>query len=185
MKKIFLILPALIAVAFAGCATKAQGAGANEDAVSDFRQGDGGGVRSEAYVVRRDGKTVTALRGEKTAGDFSRINRKDPAQVLAAFFDSYLRQTGGWKNLVADFGIFGMEKESLIENMSEAHEKLYGAADSISITIHPEKIERNIDICYFTIKIGYSYRGEEGEGEDQVSMVQYKNEEWFVMELPR
>lgn len=151
----------------------------------ESEQTEDAGVLSEKYLIMRNGNAVSARRGEKAVEDFPTPNRKDPAQVLAAFFNRYLKQSEDWKDFVADFPTLDLAKEDLVRNMSEAHKAFYGAADSISIEINPEKTARNGGILLFTIRIACSHNGEEDEGEDDVSMIRDESGNWFVLELPR
>ncbi len=146
---------------------------------------------TETYVIKRDGKNVTVLLGENSVSDFSKINRKNPTQVLAAFFFSYFSRTDYWKNLVAESalfysGIYGEDGEPTAIKMEEAWNELYGLVDSISIKINPANFKSNGDgSAYYTLEIALSYKGESDSGEDEATIVQKENGEWFVYELPR
>lgn len=135
-----------------------------------------------AFVIKRENGKVSAKQGVNSISGFSKIDRTDPTQVLAAFFESYLKQTGSWKDFVSECELFD-SKADLIEIMQDAFRKFYGVAEMISITFNEEDFDSHSG--YYTIKIAYSHKGEEDEGEDQVAMAQNKNGEWFVMEVPR
>ena len=133
----------------------------------------------KSFVIKREGKKVTATLGGKPVSDFSNIDRTDPTEVLAAFFVSYFNQSDDWKNYVLHSCI-GDE----IASFENDWEELYGLADSISVTINPENYHKYTE--YYTIKISASYRGETDDGEDDVEMIQNeRTRQWFVVELPR
>ena len=70
--------------------------------------------------------------------------------------------------------------------MEEAWNELYGLVDSISIKINPANFKSNGDgSAYYTLEIALSYKGESDSGEDEATIVQEENGEWFVYELPR
>lgn len=139
-------------------------------------------IEIENYVIKRNGKNVTALCGNNLIVDFSNVDEKDPTQLLVAFFESYFSQTARWKDFVAAHGFYG-EKEDLIDVMNEAYREFYSLPESITVTINSKNFDSKTG--YYTIKIGYLYNGEEEEGDDQVSMIQDKRGCWFVQELPR
>ena len=136
----------------------------------------------KAFVVVRNGKEVAATyRGKPLTGN-SWKDRKDPSAVLAAFFISYFNQTDDWHDLIVNNTFY----EILVDNMNEAYAQFYGIADTISITISPEKFMLKGDAtAFYTIKIAYSYEGKTDEGEDEVTMEKDKKSgEWLVAELP-
>ena len=72
-----------------------------------------------------------------------------------------------------------------IVTMHEAWEGFYGKVDSGRITINPAAFKSNGDgRAFYTVKISASYQGESAESEDQVTMEQDENGNWFVAELP-
>lgn len=137
-------------------------------------------VTEKSFVVIRSGKEVTATYGGKTLTGNSWKDRKDPSAVLAAFFVSYFKQTDDWHDLVVNNTFY----EISIDKMNEAYAQFYGIADTISITISSEKFMlKGNATAFYTIKIAYSYEGETGEGEDEVTMEKERGE-WLVAELP-
>ena len=138
---------------------------------------------AETFVVSRTGAEVSATRDGKAWAGKGKIDRKDPTVLLAAFFKSYFERTDEWKDFVA--GIIGA-KENAILYMEEDYVSFYGRADSVSITIDPEKFEDNGGVfADYTVKIAYTYKGESGEDEDQVAMAKDEDGGWVVVELPR
>ena len=132
-----------------------------------------------SFVIKREGKKVTATLGGNPVSDFSNIDRTDPTEVLAAFFVSYFNQSEDWKNYVEHS--FYVNRITLFEN---AWEELYGLVDYISVTINPENFHKYME--YYTIRISAAYQGETVDDYDQVSMCQdERTHQWFVVELPR
>ncbi|WP_191015670.1 hypothetical protein [Treponema zioleckii] len=166
-KKSNFVLFAVMGLLLAGCATTKLENSAVEE--KDFGE-------EYCFVISRSGSEVTATCGEKTVRNFSRIDRNDPNQVIAAFFESYLKQTDDWKKYVAETGFFGEEKKDLINSMNEFFKEFYGAAESISVTITSEQL------C--AIKISYSYQGKKQNIEDSVAVIQDENGYWFIVKIP-
>ena len=148
------------------------------DSARDFDSDEenDGDFSTEPYVISRNGDSVTAFCGEILVSDFSKINQKDPAQVLAAFFESYLSGGNEWQKFVSP--------DVRISSIQGDYKEFYGVPESISITIDRKKFDPRRG--YFKIKIAFAYQGETGEGEDDATMVQDKTSgNWFVTELPR
>lgn len=146
-----------------------------EEIVYDDEEEYSDEIATETYVISRNAEAVTAFYGEKEVSSFSKINQKDPTQVLAAFFRSFLSGHNEWQKYVAP--------NVLISDMLGDYKKFYSVPESISITIDNKKFDAQKG--YFTIKIAYTYKGESGEGEDEVTMFQDKaSGNWFVEELP-
>ena len=139
-------------------------------------------ITEKSFIVVRNGKEVTATYGGKPLSGNSWKDRKDPSAVLAAFFVSYFKQTDNWHDLIVNNTFY----EILVDEMNEAYKQFYGIADTISITISPEKFMLKGDAtAFYTIKIAYSYEGKTDEGEDEVTMEKDKKSgEWLVAELP-
>lgn len=140
-------------------------------------------LTAKTFVVSRNGAEVTATLDGKTWTAKTNIDTKDPTLVLVAFFASYFSQTEEWKDFVAEF--VG-DKENSILCMEEAYENLYGQTDSISVTIDFAKFKDNGGgFAFFTVKIAYTYKGESGEGEDQVTLAKDEKGDRCIVELPR
>ena len=159
MKKIFLIFAAAVAL----CSTAV----------------------SETFVVSRNGVEVSSTRDGKAWTADSNIDRKDPTSVLVSFFVSYFSKDDGWHDLITHSSFPGSSFDEGIVTMYEAWEGFYGKVDSIRITINPAAFKSNgRGSAFYTVKIAASYQGESAEGEDQVTMEQDENGNWFVAELP-
>lgn len=139
-------------------------------------------ITEKSFIVVRNGKEVTATYGGKTLSGDSWKDRTNPSAVLAAFFVSYFKQTDDWHTLIVNNTFY----EILVDEMNEAYAQFYGIADTISITISPEKFMLKGDAtAFYTIKIAYSYEDKTDEGEDEVTMRKDKKSgEWLVAELP-
>ena len=159
MKKLFLFLAAAVVL----CSTAA----------------------SETFVVSRNGLEVSSTRDGKIWAADSSIDRKDPTSVLVLFFVSYFSKDDGWHDLITHYIFPGSSFDEVKVTMSEAWEGFYGKVDSVRITINPAAFKSNGDgRAFYTVKISASYQGESAEGEDQVTMEQDENGNWFVAELP-
>lgn len=137
-------------------------------------------VESEAiYVISRDGNKVTAKLGGKELTDFSKNDRTNPTEVLAAFFASYFNQIEDWKKYVSP-----QFHKIRINNIEEDWEEFYGLADFISISFSPDDFDSATG--YYTVNINGSYQGETFDGEDEVTLCQdAKTHLWYISELPR
>ena len=133
------------------------------------------------FQVERNGSEVAALDFIHALTGDEWKDRKDPSAVLEEFFISYFSQNDEWKSLVAA----GHDREELIAQMQKAHGEFYGKVDKIRIIINPAKVkDSGGGRAFYTVKISASYQGESAEGEDQVTMEQDENGNWFVVALP-
>ena len=140
---------------------------------------------SETFVVSRNGVEVSSTHDGKTWAADSSIDRKDPTSVLVSFFVSYFSKDDEWHDLITHYSFPGSSFDEGIVTMHEAWEGFYGKVDSIRITINPAAFKSNgRGSAFYTVKISASYQGESAEGEDQVTMGQDENGNWFVAELP-
>ena len=136
------------------------------------------------YNIERNGTEVTARKNSKELTGNEWKDFKDPSATLAAFFISYLSQTDEWKNLIADFGDFD-SKEELIAERNRPYEEFYGRVDSLSITINPLYFKNyGNGTALYTVSFGFSYDGNLGAGDDQVSMIMDENGNWLIEKLP-
>ena len=141
---------------------------------------------SETFVVSRNGEEVSSTRDGKPWAADSNIDRKDPTSVLVSFFVSYFSKDDGWHDLITHYSFLGSSFDEGIVTMHEAWEGFYGKVDSVRITINPAAFKSNgRGSAFYTVKIAYTYKGESGEGEDQVILAKEEKGDWCIVELPR
>lgn len=136
------------------------------------------------FVIERNASGITVTNHEQVLTGEEWKETSDPSTALAAFFASYLSGNDEWKSLVADDEFYG-SKETLIAEMKEAYDELYGWVDTIRITIDPSKFQYNADgSAFYTINIKCSKADQYESGDDEVRIISDENGNWFVVELP-